>query len=153
MADDALEHTLRRLHEQHQPGQSEGRQPGWLDADLPAPLRVTPIHRRLWLAPGIWKANIGAGEAKGHAYLLRLGANRRIPLHGHSTQEAICVLKGSFSDTSGCYSRGDFVEIEAATDHQPIAGPEGECICIVASEAPPRFSGAIGRIVGRLLGG
>lgn len=153
MADDALEHTLRRLHEQHQPGQSEGRQPGWLNLDLPAALRMTPIHRRLWIAPGIWKVNIGAGEAKGHAYLLRLGANRRIPLHGHSTQEAICVLKGSFSDSSGCYSRGDFVEIEAATDHQPIAGPEGECICIVASEAPPRFSGAIGRIVGRLLGG
>jgi len=94
-----------------------------------------------------------ASHAPAETYLLRLGAGRRIPFHGHGGSEMICVLKGSFSDASGRYQAGDFVEIDEATEHQPLAGPEGECICIIASESPPRMHGLIGWFLKSLAGG
>ena len=149
LSDDALARALTQLNERAEPRVAPVEYPpGWLGIELPPALRAVPIRRRLWLAPGIWKANIA-----GDCYLLRLGANRKIPLHGHSTPEVICVLKGSFSDASGRFARGDFVEIDAAIDHQPIAGPEDECICIIASESPPQMRGLLGRLLGPLLGG
>jgi len=56
-----------------------------------------------------------------------MGPGRKIPLHGHSGPEMICVLKGGFSDASGRYESGGFVEVDEQSEHQPTATPEGEC--------------------------
>jgi putative transcriptional regulator len=142
LSSDALSRALTQLDAPDKPRVAPAvSQPEWLDLDLPPALKRVPIGRRLWLAPGIWKANVAAGS-----YLLRLGGRRKVPLHGHSAAEMVCVLKGSFSDASGHYTRGDFVEIDAAVDHRPVAG-EGECICIVASEGPPKMRGWLGPLL------
>jgi len=147
--DDALARTLARLDSPaRENSPSPAQQHSLTGIDLPPALKRANIRKRIWIAPGIWKANIGTRTgAYGHAYLLRLGAGRAIPRHGHSAPEAICVLKGSFSDASGAYGIGDFVEIDAAVDHRPVAGAEGECICIVASEGPPRMRGWLGPLL------
>jgi putative transcriptional regulator len=116
--------------------------------DLPPAIAAAGLNRRRWIVPGIWTATIKtADSAKMQTYLIRLGPKQKIPLHGHSGPEVICILKGSFSDASGEYGLGDFVEIDETTDHEPVARPDGECICIIASEGPPRMRSLLGRIL------
>jgi putative transcriptional regulator len=115
---------------------------------LPRALTAAGVRKRRWIAPGIWRASIPAGSrAPSETYLIRLGANRKIPLHGHEGMEAICVMKGSFSDASGRYGVGDFLELDETALHEPVAGPEGECICIISSEGPPKMSGLLGLLM------
>jgi len=153
MAADALARTMARTGEtvseklaSVEPVQIDG-------VELPSALSAAGLDKRRWLAPGIWRAMIPAGsKSPAETYLLRLSANRKLPLHGHDGMEAICVMKGSFSDASGHYTTGDFVELDETQLHQPIAGPEGECICIISSDGPPKLRGFLGWLV-RVLNG
>jgi putative transcriptional regulator len=149
LSEDAFARTLARA-QRH--AESEKlrvplfRPPG---IEIPAALDGVSIKRRRWVAPGIWRADIAAGGgAKSQTYVIRLGPGKKIPLHGHDGPEVICVLKGSFIDAGGRYEAGDFVEVDEATDHQPVAGLGGECICIIAAEGAPRFRGALGWLLG-----
>jgi putative transcriptional regulator len=146
MSDDALARTMARARSGErtpQPTPIEKVEIGGLE--LPGALAAAGINKRRWIAPGIWRATIPAGsKAPSETYLIRLGTNRRIPLHGHEGMEAICVMKGSFSDVTGRYGVGDFLELDETSLHEPVAGPEGECICIISSEAPPKMRGFVG---------
>jgi len=149
IAEDALARTMARARG----GESAPRRVAEGKAEiagieLPRALAAVGVKKRFWIAPGIWRASIpDGGSAPGETYLIRLGPNRRIPLHGHEGMETICVMKGSFSDTTGHYGVGDFLELDETDFHQQVAGPEGECICIISSENPPKMSGVIGWLV------
>ncbi len=149
MAEDALAQTLARVSEaQSSPTLGKAAKVEIAGIELPPALAAAGVKDRRWLAPGIWRAMIPAGSAgPAETYLLRLGANHKIPLHGHEGTETICVMKGSFSDVTGRYSAGDFLELDETALHRPIAGPEGECICIISSDAPPKLRGLLGLLM------
>ena len=67
--------------------------------------------------------------------------------------ETICVMKGSFSDVTGRYGVGDFLELDETSLHEPVAGPEGECICLISSECPPKMRGLLGWLMRALYRG
>ena len=79
--------------------------------------------------------------------LIKVGAGRHLPHHGHSGTEYTLVLKGAFSDASGRYARGDLAEADADVDHEPVVENDGECICLAAMEGHMRLHGLLGRIV------
>jgi len=149
MTDDALLRTLARVNSGEgipQGPRIEKAEIGGLE--LPRAIAAAGIKKRRWIAPGIWRASIPAGSrTPAETYLIRLGANRKIPLHGHDGMETICVMKGSFSDATGRYSVGDFLELDETSLHEPVAGPEGECICIISSESPPKMRGFLGWVM------
>ena len=120
---------------------------------LPPSLKAQSVGSRRWLAPGIWTAPICEGDASGSStYLLRVGRRLPLPRHGHRGAEMTCVLAGSFSDQGGQYGAGDFVEMDSQQEHQPTAGPESECICVISAEGPPRIHGLAGWLFRTLTG-
>ena len=66
--------------------------------------------------------------------------------------EFTCVLSGGFSDETGSYGPGDFAEADPTLTHTPRADPDGECVCLIASEGPMRMRGLIGRLLQPLFG-
>jgi putative transcriptional regulator len=79
--------------------------------------------------------------------LMRIGAGGRIPTHTHEGREYTLVLAGGFTDEFGHYLRGDVSVADSETTHQPVADADGDCICLAVTDAPLRFTGAIGRIL------
>jgi putative transcriptional regulator len=64
-----------------------------------------------------------------------------MPTHGHRGQELTLVLAGSFSDEHGTFARGDVEEADEDVEHQPIADPGEDCICLAVTDAPLRLRG------------
>lgn len=79
--------------------------------------------------------------------LLRIRAGAKIPQHTHGGGEYTLVLEGSFSDESGRFARGDVAVADPDVTHQPVAGSEGDCICLAVTDAPLKMTGPLGRIL------
>jgi putative transcriptional regulator len=128
------------------------------DGDVPAPLRhLVGAHsdqipwKRLGL--GLWHYPLPLSDSgKGDLRLLKVAPNRSMPDHGHGGAELTIVLKGSYSDQTGCYARGDVADLDESIEHQPISDAHEGCICLIASERPARFKGFMGRLVQPLAG-
>ena len=84
--------------------------------------------------------------------LLRIPAGKPVPEHGHGGRELTLVLSGSFSDSTGRFSRGDLEDADETLEHQPIAGEEEDCICLAVTDAPLRFKSRLLRLVQPVLG-
>jgi len=78
-------------------------------------------------------------------YDIRAGG--KMPEHEHRGEEITVLLKGSFSDAEGTYSRGDFVVRNAGEAHQPTATQDTDCICLVCLESPVRPKGWFYRLL------
>jgi putative transcriptional regulator len=85
------------------------------------------------------------------ASMLWIKAGRAMPSHTHPGIEATLVLKGSFSDKSGHFGRGDISVVDSDMDHKPVAGEGEDCICFAVSEGPVKLTGRIARIFQRLV--
>jgi putative transcriptional regulator len=97
-----------------------------------------------WIGPGVWDHNLpltGAGKLR----LLKVASGRNVPEHGHGGAELTLVLRGSFHDETGRYRRGDVSDLDEEVAHQPVADSAGDCICLIASEAPEQFHGLVAR--------
>ncbi|MBN8998818.1 MAG: cupin domain-containing protein [Rhizobiales bacterium] len=117
MAEDAFTATLARIDAEERPGTR-------------------------WMAPGFRMSRIRIpGEPGANLILMRIGANRRMPEHGHTGRELTQVLHGSYSDANGRYGAGDLAEEDAEGEHQPLVDPGSECICLAAIEGRMRLSG------------
>lgn len=79
--------------------------------------------------------------------LLWIPKGRRMPRHDHYGEEMTLVLKGNFSDATGHYAAGDFQTGTPGLDHQPHAGSQGPCICLVVEKGGLKLSGWLGRLV------
>jgi len=89
------------------------------------------------LGPGVWQHKLPLSPStKGELYLLKLIPGCRLPVHGHAGAELTLVLTGAFSDATGEYRRGDVLEVDAGTEHQPVADRLEGCICLIAAEGP-----------------
>jgi putative transcriptional regulator len=85
------------------------------------------------------------------ASFLWIKAGRAMPAHTHPGIEATLVLKGSFEDSTGVYSRGDLSVVDSDLDHKPIAGRDEDCICFAVSEGPVKLTGPIARLFQKLI--
>lgn len=86
------------------------------------------------------------GESRETA-IYDIKAGGRMPEHEHRGEEITVLLKGSFSDADGSYSRGDFVVRNAGEAHQPTATQDTDCICLVCLERPVRPRGLFYRLL------
>ncbi len=116
---------------------------------FPAPvmqeLRGQPPKWRM-LGGGI-RQHILSADATGSLRLLYIPAGRAVPGHSHGGLELTLVLQGSFSDSEGRFGPGDVETAGDEVDHQPVAGMEGPCICLAATDAPLRFRAMIPRLL------
>lgn len=89
----------------------------------------------------------GALEAK----LYRIAPGKRIPQHTHEGMELTLVIRGSFSDATGRFQRGDVAFADEDLDHIPVADGQAECVCFAVLDAPLKLTGPIGRLFNRFM--
>jgi len=78
--------------------------------------------------------------------LQKLNAGGRAPRHGHRGEETTLVVQGGFTDNRGVFEAGDFVMLDQAVEHQPVALHDDDCITFSILSAPVRLTGAFLRI-------
>jgi putative transcriptional regulator len=78
--------------------------------------------------------------------LLYIPAGVEMPDHGHKGTEMTLVLQGAFIDGAQRFARGDIEIADEHMEHTPVADIGEDCICLVASNAPLKFSGLIPRL-------
>jgi len=99
-----------------------------------------------WIGPGVWHCPLPlAGE--GTLNLIKAAPGRAVPEHGHAGSELTLVLGGTLRDVTGIYARGDVADLDEEIAHQPFAGDEADCVCLVASEKPAQFRGLLARLM------
>lgn len=106
-----------------------------------------------WTGPGVATANLAWGDdGKSRLMLLRVGAGRRVPEHGHGGHELTLILQGAYRDRFGVFAEGDIADHDEDIEHQPIAEPGEDCICLVAVDARLTFRGRLMRALQPLFG-
>jgi putative transcriptional regulator len=112
------------------------------------------IPRRLskFIEKSRWKSYAGKvfsqsldvdGEAK--VSLMYMAKNVSVPQHTHKGTEFTLVLHGGFSDDSGYYGVGDFIERDASIRHSPATGHE-DCLCLTLLTEPMLFTQGVARV-------
>jgi putative transcriptional regulator len=128
-------------------------------ADVPLPLSSLLGHARLsdlkWKrkAPGIAKVDLPLSPgSRTHLQLLKIAPGKTMPEHGHGGEELTLVLKGSYSDHTGRYIKGDVADLDVDVEHEPRVDSDEECICLIATEAPTRFKSIWARLAQPFVG-
>ncbi len=88
-----------------------------------------------------------SGGSQGQLRLMRIAPGKSMPEHGHGGEELTLVLRGSYSDHLGRFGIGDVADLDESIEHRPVVDPEGDCICLVATEAPTRFTSLFARLM------
>lgn len=126
--------------------------------ELPLPVRSylpngLDAVRWKWTGPGVATADLDWGDdGKSRLMLLRVGAGRRVPEHGHGGHELTLILQGAYRDRFGVFAKGDIADHDEDIEHQPIAQPGDDCICLVAVDARLTFRGRLMRALQPLFG-
>lgn len=126
--------------------------------ELPLPLqRFLPngldAVRWKWTGPGVATADLAWGDdGKSRLMLLRVAGGRRVPEHGHGGHELTLILQGAYRDRFGIFAKGDIADHDEDVEHQPIAEPGEDCICLVAVDAKLTFRGRLMRALQPLFG-
>lgn len=121
-----------------------------LESDIPAPLRpylgdkLENLHWKT-MAPGMKQFIIPSTQ--GRLRLLKIAPGTSMPIHGHTGSELTMVLKGSYSDELGRFRVGDVADLDPEIQHQPATDTHEDCICLIATDAPLKFSGLVPRIL------
>ena len=76
--------------------------------------------------------------------LIKMDPGVSVPLHSHGGKEYILVLKGSFCDEFGEYSKGDIQIKDQRIKHTPIASKKEGCVCLSITEKDVIFYGKFG---------
>ncbi len=106
-----------------------------------------------WTGPGVATADLAWGsDGRSRLMLLRVGAGRPVPEHGHGGQELTLILSGAYRDRFGVFAKGDIADHDEDVEHQPIAEPGDDCICLVADDAKLTFRGRLMRALQPLFG-
>ena len=119
-------------------------------SDLPAPLRGY-VGDRLddvkWqaLGGGVFQHKIKTND-NAQARLLKIRAGKAVPEHGHNGREITLVLSGSYIDNGVRYGAGDVSDFAEDTTHQPVAGTEEDCICLIVTDAALKFKGIVPKL-------
>ncbi|GLQ05940.1 ChrR family anti-sigma-E factor [Sneathiella chinensis] len=133
-------------------GPAIGSVPRPLADYMPVPLDQVPWKR---LVPGIshYPLPQPGGKRKGSALrLLKIAPGTRIPEHSHSGQELTLILEGSYIDEIGRFQKGDIADLDNEIHHQPVADTDQDCICLIATDGPLKFSGIFSRLLQPIIG-
>ena len=105
------------------------------------------------VAPGVAKHTLPVSKAaRSTLTLLRIAPGMKVPDHGHGGMELTLVLKGSYCDVFGRFGPGDIADLDEHVEHQPVVDSPEACICLLATEAPTRFKGILGRLFQPIVG-
>lgn len=105
------------------------------------------------LAPGISHYLFETVDSdEGSVRLLSIAPGVTIPQHTHRGGELTLVLNGAYRDEIGLFQRGDLSDLDPSVSHQPVAGREEPCICLIATDRPLRFSGVVNRMLQPIFG-
>lgn len=154
MSEGAMTRLLDRLNETPKKTQA----PTAESVDVPLPLRpYLPKGLRgvkwRWTGPGVATADLMWGrDGKSRLMLLRVAGGMRVPEHGHGGQELTLILQGAYRDRFGVFAKGDIADHDEDVEHQPIAEPGDDCICLVAVDAKLSFQGRLMRALQPLFG-
>lgn len=123
---------------------------------IPEPLRSyvggdLPELKWKSLGRGAYQVPVKTSDKETQVRLLRIPAGKPVPEHGHGGRELTLVLSGSFDDGTGLFARGDIEEADANLIHQPVASPDGDCICLAVTDAPLKFQSWLMRLVQPLI--
>ncbi len=80
------------------------------------------------------------------ARMLYIPAGVAVPDHGHNGMEMTLVLQGAFADETARFGRGDIEIADEDLDHQPVAEPGEDCICLAVTDAPLKFRAFLPRL-------
>lgn len=121
------------------------------DVALPAALSRFALAARRWIRPGLWVSHLRMETRDDwRTYVLRAPAGERLPAHGHSGPELVCVLTGAFNDGTTTYRAGDFVEASRLDHHRLVVTDDGPCACLIATKGRLVLRGAA-QVVGHTL--
>ena len=79
--------------------------------------------------------------------LMHIDSGRPVLQHGHNGLELTLLLQGAYGDCTGEYRRGDLQVADEEVDHKPVAFGGEDCLCLVVTDAPIRFTGPFGRLL------
>lgn len=145
VADDSLEQTLAKIR-----GAGPARRIQPSNGTFPVPLQDVvggdeDAVRWRSVGGGVKQCVLHSDE-DGTARLLLIPGGRAMPAHSHNGTEMTLVLKGAFRDEDGLFARGDLEVADMQTNHQPVAEPGEDCICLVATDAKLKFQGLLPRL-------
>ncbi|MBW8300447.1 MAG: ChrR family anti-sigma-E factor [Hydrogenophaga sp.] len=127
------------------------------DIVIPEPLRSYlggDLAELKWkaLGRGAYHIRIPTSDRETSVRLLKIPAGKPVPEHSHGGRELTLVLKGSFQDGGSLFKRGDLEEADENLQHQPVATPDEDCICLAVTDAPLKFRSLLVRLVQPMLG-
>lgn len=146
---------------------------GALEAELKAPIEAPAGSARIeaaaplaaylkdgvdairWrpIAPGVSQSVLQAdGYRSGALRLLRIQPGTGVPKHTHEGSELTLILRGAYTDELGRYAEGDIADLDGQALHSPTAVGDEPCICLIATNAPLKFDGLLGRIMQPFVG-
>ena len=104
------------------------------------------------LVKGLQQYKVKLPKAAGEIRLLKARPGMRLLKHSHRGMELTMVLKGAYRDETGEFHRGDLSDLDEDIEHQPKVLSGDECICVIASERPARYSDLIPRLLQPIMG-
>ncbi len=120
-----------------------------------ARLLPAPIEELQWkaFAPGMKQYNLSSQSRKEGAFkLLSLAPGSRMSKHTHTQRELTFIVSGSYQDEIGQYEAGDVADLDASFNHTPQVISDEPCICLIATDAPLKFEGLLGKMVQPFVG-
>tara|TARA_E500000305_G_C3964294_1_gene208688 strand:+ start:31 stop:738 length:708 start_codon:yes stop_codon:yes gene_type:complete len=127
-------------------------------ATVPEPLRSylgMSLSSLAWrkLGQDIEEYRIPVADKRFEMSIFRFGPGRSVPTHTHEGDELTLVLDGTFSDTTGCYARGDLAVNNEENHHAPFADAKDGCLCLSVTGGPLRFSNPLIQLYNRITRG
>lgn len=125
-------------------------------SEVPAPLAGyvgDSLDDLSWkkLVPGIWMHDL-PNQGKGMTRLLRVAPGKAASPHSHRGSELTLLLRGSYSDEVGRFMPGDIADLDDQITHQPLVDSDHDCICLIATEYPLRYTTLFGKVTQPLFG-
>lgn len=162
IANDVLTSTLARIDKlkerEETPKPAMSVEPNLLQASLPAgmtwphSLHGSKINSWRRLGPGVRWTRVTLANGTGNVHLLRVSAQKALPVHGHRGGELSQVLYGAFHDHGERFGVGDFIEADDKDRHRPVVEADDECVCLISMEGHVAFDGPLARMLGSFLG-
>jgi putative transcriptional regulator len=125
---------------------------------VPSPLSIyigSSLDQVEWkrLVPGVHYHDLPfKTERGGVSRLLRIAPGKSMLPHSHDGNELTLILRGSFTDEVGRFTVGDIADLDNEIQHQPLVDSSEDCVCLIATDAPLKFSTLLGKIVQPMTG-
>lgn len=118
--------------------------PGPLHAAIGRPLAELPWRRH---GRAVSRAMLMAETGGFVATLLRVAPGTALPVHTHRGTALTLLLGGGLAVQDLVLKPGDLLVTDKPVTRRPLALPGDECLCLTATQAPPRFEGPLGPIL------